>query len=147
MRGKREEQVVPARRAWFGVCGEWELAKFLHVKSTRAAHTQFGGKLKCVKWTFSNIEIKKQTRGKIVTAATNGVRVFFSHFFCEKCSKFQHDFHTVFSKALREINKYYTRWQDSPSPSPCSRRRSRRWQCTSSRRLLYHPLQRRRPPS
>ena len=30
---------------------------------------------------------KNQTRGKIVTAATNGVRVFFSHFFCEKCSK------------------------------------------------------------
>ena len=60
MRGKREEQVVPARRAWFGVCGEWELAKFLHVKSTRAAHTQLGEKLKFVKWTFSNIEKKSK---------------------------------------------------------------------------------------
>jgi len=60
VRGKREEQVVPARRAWFGVCGEWELAKFLHVKSTRAAHTQLGEKLKFVKWTFSNIEKKSK---------------------------------------------------------------------------------------
>ena len=47
---------VPARRAWFGVCGEWELAKSLHVKSTRGAHTQLGENLKFAKWTFSNIE-------------------------------------------------------------------------------------------
>jgi|AntRauTorckE5430_2_1112549.scaffolds.fasta_scaffold49104_1 hypothetical protein len=29
-------------------------------------------------------KIKKQTRGKLVTAATVDVRVFFFHFFCEK---------------------------------------------------------------
>jgi hypothetical protein len=78
---------VPARRAWFGVCGEWELAKSLHVKSTRGAHTQLGENLKFAKWTFSNIERIKRTRVEIITAATNGARVFFSHFFCEKCSK------------------------------------------------------------
>ena len=32
-------------------------------------------------------KIKKQTRGKLVTAATVDVRVFFFHFFGEKCSK------------------------------------------------------------
>ena len=30
--------------------------------------------------------MKKQTRGKLVTAATVDVRVFFFHFFGEKCS-------------------------------------------------------------
>ena len=36
-------------RGEHGVCGEWELARFLHVKSTRAAHTQLGEKIKLVK--------------------------------------------------------------------------------------------------
>ena len=31
--------------------------------------------------------MKNQTRGKLVTAATIDVRVFFFHFFGEKCSK------------------------------------------------------------
>ena len=33
------------------------------------------------------MEMKNQTRGKLVTAATIDVRVFFFHFFGEKCSK------------------------------------------------------------
>ena len=36
--------------------------------------------------------MKKQTRGELVTAATNDVRVFFFHFFCEKCSKMKKSF-------------------------------------------------------
>jgi len=85
VRGKREEQ--GCLRGEHGVCGEWELARFLHVKSTRGAHTQLGENLKFAKWTFSNIERIKRTRVEIIEAATNGLRVFFSHFFCEKCSK------------------------------------------------------------
>jgi len=54
VRGKREEQ--GCLRGEHGVCGEWELARFLHVKSTRAAaHTQLGEKLKFVKKFISNI--------------------------------------------------------------------------------------------
>jgi len=33
----------------------------------------------------------KQTRGKLVTAAAIDVRVFFFHFFCEKCSKMKNE--------------------------------------------------------
>jgi hypothetical protein len=33
------------------------------------------------------MENEKQTRGKLVKAATVDVRVFFFDFFCEKCSK------------------------------------------------------------
>ena len=36
-------------------------------------------------------KIKKQTRGKLVTAATVDVRVFFIDFFCEKCSKMKNE--------------------------------------------------------
>jgi len=35
--------------------------------------------------------MKKQTRGELVTAATIDVRVFFFHFFCEKCSKMKNE--------------------------------------------------------
>ena len=38
------------------------------------------------------MENKKQTRGKLVTAATVDVRVFFFHFFGEKCSKMKKRF-------------------------------------------------------
>ena len=43
-------------------------------------------------WTFSKQkEDRKETRGKLVTAATVDVRVFFFHFFCEKCSKLKNE--------------------------------------------------------
>jgi hypothetical protein len=35
--------------------------------------------------------MKKRTRGKLVTAATNDVRVFFFHFISEKCSKMKNE--------------------------------------------------------
>ena len=35
--------------------------------------------------------MKKQTRGKLVTAAAIDVRVIFFHFFCEKCSKMKNE--------------------------------------------------------
>jgi len=52
--------------------------------------TQFG--IKIVKLDiFQTKRRGKQTRGKLVTAATNDVRVFFFHFFCEKCSKMKNE--------------------------------------------------------
>ena len=39
----------------------------------------------------------KRTRGKLVTAATIDERVFFFHFFCEKCSKMKNH---IFSKMV-----------------------------------------------
>ena len=37
------------------------------------------------------MENEKQTRGKLVKAATVDVRVFFFDFFCEKCSKMKNE--------------------------------------------------------
>ena len=51
---------------------------------------------KIVKNGFQNeatlvMENKKRTRGELVTVATIEVRVFFIHFFCEKCSKMKYE--------------------------------------------------------
>jgi len=40
---------------------------------------------------LSKWKIKKQSRSKLVTAATIDVRVFSFHFFCEKCSKMKNE--------------------------------------------------------
>jgi hypothetical protein len=56
---------------------------------------------------LSKWKIKKQTRGKLGTAANNDVRVFFVHFFCEKCSKMKNE---KMGKKAQQTNKFQKRF-------------------------------------